>query len=298
VSPAVRPYRHPDDYDLVDRFLIEIHQPGDLVAWLEPRWEYMHGHPLVENVVLESIGIAEQDDRVVGVVNPEHTQAVGHLQIRPGHDRTAAPVLIDWALERLGGPSSSLGSDGVGLYADDRASVVRDALARRGFTPTEFGESHSRISLLHPVAVPSLPDGFRLQSLADENDLTKLNRVLWRGFDHDGEPPAEEIPGRERVQRTPNYRHDLNVVAVGPTGDYAAYAGIWMVPESDVAMVEPVATDPDHRRRGLGRAVVLEALRRAQERGARLAWVGSDLAFYRDMGFVVATHATLWWHAR
>ena len=49
--------------------------------------------------------------------------------------------------------------------------------------------------------------------------------------------------------------------------------------------VEPVATDPDFRRMGLGKAAVLEGIRRCGEMGAEVAYVGSDQLFYQKLGF-------------
>ncbi len=85
--------------------------------------------------------------------------------------------------------------------------------------------------------------------------------------------------------RAPGFRRDLTIVAVAPNGDYVAYCGMWVVRRHRVAYVEPVATDPDYRRLGLGRAVVLESLRRAAEDRADVAWVGSGLPFYEAIGF-------------
>jgi hypothetical protein len=62
------------------------------------------------------------------------------------------------------------------------------------------------------------PDGFRVASLADENDLTRLDRVLWRGFDHRGEPPAGNVPLRARARDTPDYRKELDIVVIAPDG--------------------------------------------------------------------------------
>ncbi len=56
--------------------------------------------------------------------------------------------------------------------------------------------------LVIPEPFPSihLPEGFRLKSVAEENDLAKIDRVLWRGFNHPGEPPEDSIEGREKMQ--------------------------------------------------------------------------------------------------
>jgi predicted N-acetyltransferase YhbS len=139
-----------------------------------------------------------------------------------------------------------------------------------------------------------LPEGFSLQSLADENDLHKINRVLWHGFDHPGPPPEEEIEGRAFAQKAPNVRKDLTIVVVAPDGNYVSYGGMWHIKENKVAYVEPVATDPDYRRMGLGKAAVLESVRRAAAEGAQVAWVGSGQGFYSAIGFEAKFSAVPW----
>lgn len=60
---------------------------------------------------------------------------------------------------------------------------------------------------------------------------------------------------------------------------------MWYTPDIDYAVVEPVATDPDYRRMGLGKAVVLEGVRRCFAEGANTIYVGSGQQFYSDIGF-------------
>lgn len=138
-----------------------------------------------------------------------------------------------------------------------------------------------------PNPFPPIPlcDGFRLQSVADENDLVKLDRVLWRGFDHPGEPPADGPEGRKKMQSGPHFRQDLAIVVRAPNGDFVAFAGLWFEPVNRFGYVEPVATDLDYRRRGLGTAAVLEGIRRCGALGASVAYVGTDKPFYLAMGF-------------
>jgi predicted acetyltransferase len=56
------------------------------------------------------------------------------------------------------------------------------------------------------------------------------------------------------------------------------------------AYIEPVGTVPEHRRRGLGQAVLLAGLRRLKQRGAELALVASFTApahtLYASVGFL------------
>jgi predicted N-acetyltransferase YhbS len=58
--------------------------------------------------------------------------------------------------------------------------------------------------------------------------------------------------------------------------------------------VEPVATDPDYSRLGLGKAAVLEGIRRCADLGAKEAFVGSDQLFYQAIGFRKVFNTACW----
>lgn len=289
----VRSYNHDADYDRVGRFLVDVYRPDGLRAWLQPRWEYMHFHPMSKGLHFDRCGLAEEGGRIVGFVHFEDDPALNYLQIRPGHESVASE-LLDWAERNLGGWSGSFGREVLGVYVDDSDPGLEDLVVRRGFECSDRTEEHARLEIEVPLPEAPLPDGFRLQSLEDDNDFHKINRVLWRGFNHEGPPPEEEVAGRELAQRAPNFRRDLTIVVAAPNGDYAAFAGMWVVAANRVAYVEPVATDPTYRRLGLGRAAVIESIRRAAEDGAGVVWVGSGLDFYLSMGFTIRARSRLW----
>ncbi len=295
VTFTIRQYRHPQDFARIGRFLIDTYRPGPvLVNWLQPRWEYMFSHPFIDRVDLSSIGVLEAADEILGVVHPEDSMTFVYFAVRQGHDE-AKPALLDWAETHFGGWSHSFERSMLGLWIDEHDEMLTKLALERGFErSSQFSEPHAQRSLLDSLPATPIPDGYRIQSLADENDFEKINRVLWKGFNHEGPAPAEEIPGRIRAQDTPGFRRDLTIVAVGPDGEYVSFAGLWLVPENRIAYVEPVATDPAHRRLGLGRAAVIESLHRGQAEGAEVAWVGSDQEFYASFGFEVTSHTHLY----
>lgn len=160
----------------------------------------------------------------------------------------------------------------------------RDMLQTAGYIHTEERDrTMSRCDI--PDSEVDVADGFELRSLGEVNDLGKVNRVMWRGFNHPGEPPEDIIPFRKRMQSSPNFRFDLTLVALAPNGDYASYCGMWYDAVNRFGYVEPVATDPDYRRMGLGKAVVTESMKRCGRVGAKVIYVGSGQPFYRSMGF-------------
>ncbi len=295
MSVTVRSYDHARDYAAVNRFLIETYEPSDHLAnWLQPRWEYMHHHPFIENVELAKIAVYEEGDRLVGLAHPEDKLTFIYFQRRSGFDHLI-PMMLDYADEVFGGPSLMLQRNIIGLFINDFDKTLEEAAAERGYRCLDgYHEGYSKHPLDQPLAKPDLPLGFRLQSLAEENDYRRINRCLWRGFNHEGEIPPDEASVRSVAQGAPNFRKDHTIVAVEPGGSYVSYAGIWYVPENGIAYVEPVATDPDYRRMGLGAAAVVETLRRVQAEGADVAWVGSDQEFYRAIGFDKKFQRNLW----
>jgi predicted N-acetyltransferase YhbS len=295
MSVKVRAYNHSVDYKRVDQFLRNVYEPTDrMLNWLQPRWEYMHAHPFIENVSLEEIAVYEDEGEIIGLAHPEDKPAFIHFQRKPGYDEVL-PLMFDYADRHFGGPSIMLQRDVIGLFVGDFDEVLaREAIANGYEMLPGYAEGYSKLSLDIPIPAAPLPDGFRLQSLADENDQPKINRCLWRGFNHEGEIPREELARPAVAQSAPNFRKDLTIVAVAPDGEYVSYAGIWLVADLGFAYVEPVATDPDYRRIGLGRAAVLESIRRVQAEGAEVTWVGSDQPFYKAMGFETKFQRNLW----
>jgi predicted N-acetyltransferase YhbS len=295
MTVKVRRYGYARDYEAVSRFFIETYEPTDkLPNWMQPRWEYMHAHPFVEEVPLELIAVFEDEGRIVGLAHPEEKLTFIYFQRRRGYDHIL-PAMFDHADEFFGGPSIMLGRDIIGLFINDFDEPLETMARDRGYELLEgHQEGYSKLAIDEPVPEVVLPLGYRLQSLADENDHRKINRCLWRGFNHEGEIPEDEAARRGVAQGAPNFRKDHTIVAVEPGGDYVSYAGIWYVPENGFAYVEPVATDPDYRRMGLGTAAVLESVRRVQAEGAEVAWVGSDQEFYKAIGFEKMFQRNLW----
>ena len=131
-------------------------------------------------------------------------------------------------------------------------------------------------------------------------DLFKYRQVLWKGFNHElnGEGKfqfSDEIDqaGKAEMLR-PNVDLDLKVAVVAPDGNFVSYCGMWYEPEAGFAVIEPVATDPDYRKMGLGKAAVLEGIRRVGVLGATRAFVGSSQQFYYSIGLRPYSTASEW----
>jgi GNAT superfamily N-acetyltransferase len=286
MSISFSKYNHAGDFKRVGDFLVENYRPDNRDGnFLQPAWEYMHGHPWLDEKSLDRIGVWEDSGKIVGVVHYEHKPGEAFFEIHLGYTHLK-PEMLEYAEKNLYGKAEN-GRRYVKAFINDFDKEFEALVRSRGYIrENNTDRPMSQLEITQPFRpfIP-LPDGFLLKSLADDNDLAKLDRCIWRGFNHGTEPPATDYEGRKKQQSMPGYRKDLNIVVVAPDGNYVSYAGTWFVAENEYAYVEPVCTDPDHRLRGLAKAAVLEGALRCGELGARVAYVGSDQPFYQAIGF-------------
>ncbi len=287
-----RCYEHDSDYSRVGEFLVRTYRTsGSHINWLQPRWEYMHHHALIREVDLRPIGIWEADGEIVGVVHPEHRKGTVYLELDPTHADLRREML------RYAEANLAVTSDGtraLRIFISDSDERLQRAAAETGYEKGGGYEEVSRFDSPGRLPEPPVPPGFRIASLADDDDPWKVHRLLWRGFDHEGEPPPDGVADREFMQSAPNFRKELNIVIVAPDGGFAAFCGMWYEPRQRIAYVEPVATDPDFRRLGLGKTAVLEGIRRCGREGATVAYVGAAMPIYLSLGFRRMYRLSVW----
>jgi len=284
----------PADVAAVGEFLAANYLPDNQDGnWLRPAWDYMHSHPNLDESALDLIAVWEDDEDIVGVVHFEDQPGAAHFQFHPDYPEIKEEML-EYALDYL----PRVGKDGkkeLTIYSADFDQDFEDLIIRKGFIHrVELDRIDTRLVIPAEISAPDLPDGFRIASLADDNDLVKIHRVLWRGFDHAGEPPEEGIQWRVKMQSSSNFRKDLTLVVENPAGDFVVFCGFWIVPQNRYGYLEPLATDPDYRRQGLARAAVWEGIRRCREEGADVIHVGSDQPFYRSLGFEPLYNTHCW----
>lgn len=180
-----RPYQHADDYQRVSDFLIAQHQPGNLDGnWIEPMWEYMHFHPALDAEHMDRFGIWEESGQIVAVCHYEWHLGEAFFQFHPAC-RSLREEMLDYAEKNLAGISQKEGRSYLCAYANDNDPDFLALLRSRGYQPApDETRPLYRFDIPNPFPAISLPEGFRLTSLAEDCDWAKVHSVLWRGFDH------------------------------------------------------------------------------------------------------------------
>lgn len=145
------------------------------------------------------------------------------------------------------------------LDGDERRTAL---LQRRGYSRTEIAMNIRARALDAAPPPPALPPGYGIRTLVDA-DIPARAALYSRAFEDDDLLPE----GLRAVTRAVTYRADLDLVAVAPDGHLAAFATVWYDPANRLGVFEPVGCDPEHRRRGLARALMLEGLRRLHALG-------------------------------
>ncbi len=250
------------------------------------RWEWMFSLPYLKEEYLDRIGLWRDNGRLVALATYETDVEEAFICVDPQYHHLK-PEAIGY-VQRNFSPSHK-------IFIDDHDRPLQRAARQRGYRATEDRQSTARFEIIGDVSY-TLPEGFSVITLAECPDIAAYSRVLWRGFDHQGEPPLteEHLRNVERNFRGPHVNLHHKVAVVAPNGEFAAFCGMWYQPDTEYALVEPVATDPHYRRLGLGRAAVLEGIRRCAADGAKEAYVGSSQQFYYNIGFAPDSTASAW----
>ena len=166
------------------------------------------------------------------------------------------------------------GQKEVCIWANTKDSLRCNLLKSHGFEPAKWIESQWRVDLDCQISPMKVPDGYKIRSLGNGDEIPARSWASWRGFHPDS--PDEEYQGWEwylNVQRCPLYHRDLDIVAVTPENEIASFSTHWYDDVTRSAYIEPVATVPEHQRKGLARATITEGLIRLQKMGCTRVFV-------------------------
>lgn len=213
--------------------------------------------------------------------------AWGWLRL-PGHldpfVDPARPELIHEVLDRF--ESTAEGDELTVTMVGDEP-----LLEERGYRPRTAADPFfvHLIRDLLTLPNPHLPDGYSLRAIRGVAEVRERSAAHRAAF----HPSTVTEDTYRTVMQSWPYRADLDRVVEAADGSIVAFCLAWLDAENRVGELEPVGTTPNHRRRGLGRAICLDACRRLRDAGADRAIVaarGDDAypvprSLYRSIGF-------------
>jgi len=200
------------------------------------------------------------------------------VAVHPHHERVRSDVMAwseTWRRDRAQGSTEP---------AVLRTSVVTtdagamSGLRERGYEPTE-SRRQWRLRPLDaevPITLPS--PGYVIDELRGPRELQAREDLA-------------QHPFRTHLTRAGTYRPDLNLVARSAGGSLTAFCTAWLDEPNRLGVIEPLECLAEHRRRGLARAMMSEALARLRSLGATAAIITNNAtndpaaALYSSLGF-------------
>jgi predicted N-acetyltransferase YhbS len=299
-------YRPEADFVRVRNFLARTYASFDApVNWGIERWNYARyfvapmlgsegtapGTPpgALKAIALweELVGVWEADGDVVGVAAIEHPdlthRGYGEIFVQRHPDHLALlDEMLAYGERRFAHPET--GRAFIFVYEDDEPLL--DAVKRREYVRNADRHSSHLEYRIGEVPEAELPGGFSITCMADDGDVERRREVFGRSFGHEDPRDWPSSYAYRELMKAPDYTPELDLIVAAPDGTYAACCIVWYDAVNRVAHLEPLGTHPAYRKRGLARALLMDALRRAKDVGAtRMPMTGGFDPFYESIGF-------------
>ncbi len=138
----------------------------------------------------------------------------------------------------------------------------------RGYHRTDDFSYYGKRSLADRVPDVCLPEGYTLRSVRSDHEIqqrAEMNALAGN------EITLQKYKTMMKV--APEYRRNLDLIALDPSGNVAGYCTVWYDDISHIGIFEPYAVHPDHLRKGLGRGLLFEGMKRLIVLGATAVYV-------------------------
>jgi mycothiol synthase len=280
----IRSYQSEEDYSRMRTFLREIFIKNSrrMLSWPVARLDYWRWHGILnlgDGTLQEGVYLWETDQGEIAAILNREGPGQAFLQVHPAYKSVALEdQMISVAEETFRRP---VGNGGFKLWVwSDSGDIPRQrSLKKRGYNHIpEADERQWRCSLEFPVPKQALRAGYTIRALDSPTELPLRSWASWRAF-HSREPDEkyqQDWSWYLNIQSAPLYRPDLDLVAIAPSGEVAAFTTIWYDVVTQSGFFEPVGTMPEHQRSGLGRALLCEGKRRLKRLGATQCMVSGS----------------------
>lgn len=301
-----RPYRDASDLAWMRRLLVQGVQSGAPASYAHPGFlDFVTHFPADEEARRNNLRLWEGTDSAgawlaAWAIFSRHDDTfdlfIDHrLHGGPVHG-AIADEFVAWATERAraaGLPQMRT------FWALDYDRVLAGLLLARGFVvlddlpPPLFGRA------LDDLPDAPLPPGFTVCDVRSPEDGRRRAEVTHAAFQSEAAWDAYWVEYAS-FMGSAVYDGGRDLFVRAPDGRGAAACTIWYDAVNGVGLFEPVATHPDFQRRGLGKAVMAEGLRRMQAAGMRRAVLGFDphngaaRALYTALGFGAACYFVMY----
>ena len=261
-----------EDFYKVLNFIKDFNEEYQYLYYHWSRWEWMFARDNLKESELSQMKFFYNNDKLEAVLLYEDEPNTYFVIYR--FEESIRKEIVDYFIK------SNLSHDIIIPRDEDMVKLLQECgyLNHGKFDPV------SKFTL-KDFEVPETP-GYNIVSLARDYRLDQIHHALWRGFNHGDEIDysEENLLSRKHMTSSPNFKKNYTYVAI-KDDKYQSYSGIWYIKNTKTALIEPVATVPDHRRKGLAQACIYNSIKEVLKDGAKDIFVGSTQKFYFDIDF-------------
>jgi GNAT superfamily N-acetyltransferase len=236
------------------------------------RFEWMFARASFKQEELSQITLFYKNEALVGMLIFEDEPGVFFVVYED--DSQLKKAIVDYLFEK------QINDD---LIIPNDLEMIK-LLEKKQYMQTDWIDPVTRFSI-DKLDIPETPN-YKIISLAEDYRLDQIHYALWRGFNHGDHVvySEENLQNRKQITSSPNFRKQYTYVAIHEN-QFVSYAGIWYMKGTHSALIEPVATVPEHRQKSLARSCIYHAIMAARKDGATDIYVGSNRSVYLNMGF-------------
>lgn len=165
------------------------------------------------------------------------------------------------------------------------ASALESDLRRQAFLERQGFQRQAESSLLmsrplaEPLPGPALPPGFTIRPMGGETELEAYVALHRAAFGTEN----MSVEYRRAIMNAPDYLPNLDLVAVAPGGELAAFCVCQIFPDDapragghKEGWTDPLGTHPAYQRRGLAQALIAQGMHLLKKRGIDTVLLGTS----------------------
>lgn len=206
--------------------------------------------------------------------------------IAPKHSPMREQI-FNWAIQRLTAIRAEREND-LGFLIGSR-DPNDDLILGADFIDDGWAMRHLSMSLTGALPEPKVPEGIRIRPLAGLAETGVYVALHRSAFDSRN----MSVEWRARTLAHPAYQPSLDLVAEDEDGKLLAFCIGWMdsVQGIRTGQIEPLGVLPEAQKRGIGRAILLAALRQMRTLGCEIAEIDAESTnsasnhLYESVGF-------------
>ena len=150
-----------------------------------------------------------------------------------------------------------------------------EELVKRGYSKTEEATFQNVIDL-NKLLIPE--NNIVGLTFVDKNEVGNLidrQFAVHKGFhNEDAAAPKKDIEAFSIMESAPMFKNDLEIIAKYDN-KLIGLLVVWIDDVTRQALIEPASIHPEYQRKGIGKQLVLEALRRIKNYGINIVYVES-----------------------